>query len=326
MKRYQNAFRLIPIAIKIVYKILFINELYYLPWLKKQVKQIEDDNNEQLPNYHKRFRLHTIGIGIIFITFLETLHNQRITKKQLESALLFSGLTPLFDDLFDDMQYTKEEIYPLTEKKIQRGNLHEKICIGLFEQIAQRNDYRDFTSVFQKVIDYQLISKKQFDKNITHNEIIDITFGKGGYSLLLCLEAIMPNGYSSEEVAAFYQMGGVIQLTDDIFDTYIDRIEGILTVATTTKDMNALRQYYDAEVHKNIAQFEALPYPKRNIDAFLLQYRLIISRGWVALDQLQALQTESKDIFNLENYTRKQLVCDMELWRNLKKSLAYTIA
>jgi hypothetical protein len=325
MKRFRKALRLIPIFIKMAYKVLFMNELYHLPWLKKQVKKIENDNNEQLPDYHKRFRFYTIGIGTLLITWLETLHNQRFTKKQRETALLFCGLTPLFDDLFDDMHYTKEEIYALTEKRIQRGNLHEKICIGLFEQIEHRNGYSDWASVFQKVIDYQLISEKQFDKNITHDEIIDITFGKGGYSLLLYLEAILPNRYSPEEAAAFYQMGGIIQLTDDIFDTHKDHTDGIMTVATTTKDMNALRQYYDAEVHKNITQFEALPYSKRNIDAFLLQYRLIISRGWVALDQLQALQAASKDNFNLQDYTRKQLICDMELVKNIKKSLAYTI-
>ncbi len=326
MKRYLNAFRLIPIFLELAYKVLFVNELYHLPWLKKQVKQIEEDNNAQLPDYHKRFRFYTIGIGTLLVSWLETLHNQRFTKKQREIALLFCGLTPLFDDLFDDMQYAKEEIYGLTEKKIQRGNLHEKICIGLFEQIEQRNRLSNWAAVFQKVVDYQLISEKQFDQNITRDEIIDITFGKGGYSLLFYLEAILPNGYTPEEAAVFFQMGGVIQLTDDIFDIHKDYTDGILTVATTAQDMNVLRRYYDAEVHKNIAQFEALPFSKRNIDAFLLQYRLIIGRGWVALDQLQALQRESNGVFDVKNYTRKQLICDMELLKNIKKSLAYTIA
>lgn len=326
MKRYKNAFGLLPIFLKMAYKVFFVNYQYHLPWLKKQIKEIENGNNEQLTDYHKRFRFYTIGIGTIFIFWLETLRNQRITKTQREIALLFCGLTPLFDDLFDDMAYTKEEIYLLARKKIQRGNLHEKICIALFEQIEQRNAYSDWINIFQKVIDAQLFSKKQFDKSISCDEIIDITFAKGGYSLSLYLEAILPKSYSSTEAEAFYQMGGIIQLTDDIFDIFEDYNAGILTLATTTKDMNVLRQYYDIEVNKNIAQFEALPYPKRNIDNFLLQYRLIISRGWVALDQLQALQMENQGIFQLQNYTRKQLICDMELLKNIKKSLVYTIS
>ena len=324
MKRWQNALRLTSIFSKMSYKVFVINTLYHLPWLKKQIIEIEIENKKQLPDYHKRFRLYTI-IATIFITWLETLRNQRLTETQRETALLFCGLSPLFDDLFDEMQYSAVEISLLSQKKIQRGNLHEKICIALFEQIEQRNGYLDWTSVFQKVIDYQVVSKKQFDKNISREEIIDITFGKGGYSLLLYLEAILPKGYSQEEAEAVYQMGAVIQLTNDVFDTFKDRNEGIFTLATSTKDMDELRCYYDREVNKNITQFEALPYPKRNIDDFLLQYRLIISRGWVALDQLQALQKESNGVFQLHDYSRKQLICDMELWRNIKKSLRYAI-
>jgi hypothetical protein len=324
MKRWLNAFRLIPIFLKIAYKVFVVNALRHLPWLKKQINKIESQHGEQLPEYHKRFRLYTI-IATIFITWLETLRNQRLTETQRETALLFCGLTPLFDDLFDEMQYSAEEISLLSQKKIQRGNWHEKVCIALFEQIEQRNRHLDWTSIFQKVIDYQIISKKQFDKNITREEIIDITFGKGGYSLLLYLEAILPKGYTAAEAEAVYLMGAVIQLTNDIFDTFKDRNEGIFTLATTATDINALRKYYDLEVQKNIAQFEALPYPKQNIKDFLLQYRLIISRGWVALDQLQALQTQSNGVFKLHDYTRKQLICDMELWRNIRKSLGYTV-
>ncbi len=325
MKHWKNALRLIPIFSTIAYKVFVINGLYHLPWLKKQIGAIESQQDEQLPAYHKRFRLYTI-IATIFITWLETLRNQRLTQTQRETALLFCGLTPLFDDLFDEMQYTAEEIALLSQKKIQRGNLHEKICIALFEQIEQRNGHLDWTNIFQKVIDYQVISQKQFDENISRDEIIDITFGKGGYSLLLYLEAILPKGYSEAEAEAVYLMGAVIQLTNDIFDTFKDRNEGIFTLATSTQDIYALRKYYDAEVAKNIAQFEALPYPKQNIKDFLLQYRLIISRGWVALDQLQALQTQSNGVFKLQEYTRKQLICDMELWKNIKKSLRYTIS
>jgi hypothetical protein len=324
MMRWRNAFRLIPIFFKIAYKVFVTNALYHLPWLKKQIQAVEREHHEQLPEYHKRFRLYTI-IATIFVTWLETLRNQRLTETQRETALLFCGLTPLFDDLFDEMQYSAEEISLLSQKKIQRGNLHEKVCIALFEQIEQRNVHLNWTSIFQKVIDYQIVSKKQFDKNISREEIIDITFGKGGYSLLLYLEAILPKGYSPAEAEAVYLMGAVIQLTNDVFDTFKDRNEGIFTLATTATDMHALRQYYDSEVAKNIAQFEALPYSKRNIHDFLLQYRLIISRGWVALDQLQVLQTESNNIFTLHDYTRKQLICDMELWRNIRKSLAYTV-
>jgi hypothetical protein len=322
--RYKNFFRLIPLFLKLAYQVFVQNRFWHLPWLKKQVQIIETEANEQLPKtYHKRFQLYTI-IATIFIAWLETLRNQRLTAAQRETALLFCGLTPLFDDLFDEFQYSAAEITSLSQKKIQRNTLHEKICIALFEQIEQRNSKLDWTTLFQQVIDYQIVSKKQFDKNISEEEIIDITFGKGGYSLLLYLEAILPNAYSEAEAKAVYQMGAIIQLTNDIFDTFKDRNEGIFTLATTAKNIHSLRKYYDEMVQQNIAQFEALPFPKENIQDFLLQYRLIISRGWVALDQLEALPMDSEGVFQLHEYSRKQLICDMELWENIKKSLIYT--
>ncbi len=325
MLRIKNAFRLIPIFIKLLYKVFIVNELKTLPLLQAKLKAIENSANETLPkSYKKRFRLYTI-IATIFITWLETLRNQRLTAKQCETAILFCGLTPLFDDLFDDYHYSATEISLLSQKKIQRDNLIEKICIGLFEEIEQLNGHLAWTSIWQQVIDYQVLSQKQLSENITSAEIIDITFGKGGYSLLLYLEAILPNDYATAEAEAVFQMGAIIQLTNDIFDIFKDRNEHIATLATTSKDIKLLRDFYDNEVEKNITQFKKLPYPERNINDFLLQYKLIISRGWVALDQLEALQTADNGIFQLENYTRKQLICDMELWKNIKKSLLLTI-
>jgi lipoprotein signal peptidase len=325
MQRIIIGFRLIPVFLKLLYKVFIVNEFKNLPLLLSKIKAIENKVQESFSKeYHKRFRLYTI-IATIFISWLETLRNQRLTYQQQQTAILFCGLTPLFDDLFDEYHYSSTEINQLSQKKLQRGTLIEKICIGLFEEIEQINGHLAWTDLWQKVIDYQVVSQKQLDKNITKSEIIDITFGKGGYSLLLYLEAILHNDYTKEEANAVFQMGAVIQLTNDIFDIFKDRNEGIATLATTENNIFDLREYYDIEVQKNINQFQTLPFPSRNINDFLLQYRLIISRGWVALDQLQELQTEDNNRFILEKYTRKQLICDMELWKNIKKSLIYVI-
>jgi hypothetical protein len=325
MRLIVNTFRLLPIFIKILYKVFFTNKLHHKPILINKIKQLEIEFETQLDTaYHKRFHLYTI-IATIFISWLETLRNQRLNQQQKTTALLFCGLTPLFDDLFDDFHYSKTEITLLSQKKLQRHTVIEKICVALFEEIEQLNGHLEWTELWQKVIDYQINSLEQKNPAISKMQIKDITFGKGGYSLLLYLEAISPNAYSQAEADAVFQMGGIIQLTNDIFDVFKDRNEGIFTLATSTSDMNDLRVFYENEVQKNIQQFKKLAFPAQNINDFLLQYMLIVSRGYVALDQFQALQDRDNGHFKLHQYSRKELICDMELWRNIKKSLLYTL-
>lgn len=321
-----NILRLILVFINLTFKVFVINKLRNEPILINKIKNIEKQYGETLDkSYYKRFHLYSI-IATTFVSWLETLRNQKLNKNQKETALLFCGLTPLFDDLFDDFHYSKEEITLLSQKKIQRDTLIEKICIGLYENIEQLNGHLAWTELWQKVLDYQIISQNQKNETTPLSELKEITFGKGGYSLLLYLEAILPNAYSKAEAEAVFQMGAVIQLTNDIFDVFKDRNEGIFTLATKANDLYELRRYYEAEVNKNITQFKALPYPKSNINNFLLQYMLIVSRAYVALDQFQALQDRDNGNFNLHQYSRKELICDMELWRNIKQSLKYTLS
>jgi hypothetical protein len=326
MQVLKNIVRIFILALKMLYNVFIISPLYHFPFLKNQIKTIEERFGESLPKaYHKRFRLYVI-IATIFITWIETLRNQRLLQAQKQVALLFCGLTPLFDDLFDDFEFSDTEITLLSQKKIQRGLLQEKICIALFEAIEHRNGSSNWSDLWQKVLDYQIASKAQQGNTLHHSDIQDITFGKGGYALLLYLEAILPKAYSHAEGEAVFQMGAIIQLTNDIFDIYKDREAGVRTMVTMTTDMHEFRRFYDHEVSKNIAQFRQLPYPKANIEDFIFQYKLLVSRGWVALDQLQSLQRNEADaLFHLRHYSRKQLICDMELWQNIKQSFRYSL-
>jgi hypothetical protein len=66
----------------------------------------------------------------------------------------------------------------------------------------------------------------------------------------------------------------------------------------------------------------ALSIHKNKKNDFLQLQNLLLSVGNVAIEQLENLPTNS-DYFLPSNYTRKQLVCDMELWSNRKKWFYY---
>ena len=325
MRSFVNALLLIPIFLKMVYNVFVVNEMRYKSYLWRALKQLQKKHGEKIPqHYKKRFDLYT-KIATIFISWMETLHGEKLSKKQTQMALLFCGLTPLFDDLLDEEHYSAEELYLLSRKQPQRNTLMEKICVGLFEEMEKLRTDMGWTSRWQEAMTYQISSQKQFGRQLSNDEIKDITYGKGGYALLLYLDAMLPDGYSKAEGEAIFQMGALIQLTNDIFDIYKDSRAGLSTLATRCTDVQKLSDYYHSEIEKNMQQFRALDYSPFHIRKFLLQYQLLLSRGKVALGQLLALQKKAGGNFNPDRFSRRDLICDMELWRNIRKSLLLTI-
>lgn len=72
---------------------------------------------------------------------------------------------------------------------------------------------------------------------------------------------------------------------------------------------------------------EELPYSKARVIQFMEYYTLgVISRCLVCLDQYEALQHNSNNgKFEIDLYSRKELICDMEKFENLMKALKIDI-
>jgi hypothetical protein len=256
---------------------------------------------------------------------VETLRGQPLSESQKQIALLFCGITPLFDDLLDEENYSAEELNTLIKKQLQRGTLTEKLCIGLFEEMERAQPDLRWVAQWQKAMESQLNSQRQMKEEPSVEEIREITTAKGGYALLLYLDAILAGAYGQDEADAIFQMGAIVQLTNDIFDVYKDSRAGISTLATRCSDVETLKNEYIKETDKNMQQFDSLNYHPFRVRLFLLQYQLIVSRGKVALDQLLELQRCSGAAFDATRFSRKELICDMERWPNIRKSLLLTI-
>jgi hypothetical protein len=265
---------------------------------------------------------------MILLHVTADLRNQPLKPKDQRLALLLFTLIPIFDDLMDDYQYTESEILKLVQKELPRQHLLEKVCIHLFDEIEKRTGQSVWSETWQKVLDAQLESQKQMNRNqadVDSAWLKQVSFDKGGFTLTLFLETVLPNRHSEAEKQAFYQLGAMIQLTNDIFDLYKDMQMKITTLVSHTQDMNAFRSFFETHLRLNLQMFNELPFPKANRDRFNMHYLFVIGLGLVALDPLQALQKTSQGKFQLPTYTRKQLICDMELRHNIIKWLQYVV-
>lgn len=171
----------------------------------------------------------------------------------------------------------------------------------------------------------QLKSLKQKTGKLSKEETYDLTNQKGGSSVLFYRAAIFPAASESEK-HILYKIGGLIQLTNDIFDVYKDREAGIHTALMYCTQIGEIREYFSNQVNAVYKESFQLSCSAKTIQSFLELLSLsFFSRGFVCLDKLAASEKIHGGKFNLHNYSRSQLICDMDTKKNMLRSAAYHI-
>ncbi|NOZ45424.1 MAG: hypothetical protein GXO79_01430 [Chlorobi bacterium] len=224
----------------------------------------------------------------------------------------------LFDDFFDLKGLDRQEIKEL----MNRENAQQKIAeVSLFEYFRNRilkniKNYELLNEITQKIYFAQVGSQKQKSNELNENDLKNITFNKGGYSFIFYALPFF-NELNETEQNAIFNMGALYQLENDIFDVYTDNMNGVKTLITEALHISIIKKIYNSQLQVTISAFKKLPYKSQNIQKFLINNLLIISRGEVCLNQLQKLADKTAGKFCIENYSRKELICDMEKMSNI---------
>jgi hypothetical protein len=178
-------------------------------------------------------------------------------------------------------------------------------------------------SALGKVYEAQVNSKKQQDPGCSLSLIHDTTFFKGGTSLLFYRTAFQPSP-SESETDLLYKLGGIMQLANDIFDVYKDRENGTRTLVTEAEHIDDITNLLTSQLAGCIKQSVETGFPAKNIKQFLSILSIgIFSRALVCLEQLKGLEASTGNRFQVHQYTRKQLICDMDTLRNILRSATY---
>ena len=116
---------------------------------------------------------------------------------------------------------------------------------------------------------------------------------------------------------ALYEVAGLQQFCNDLFDMYKDCQGKSYTLANTCQDFSNLKTFF---FEKNKALFQkvsALPYPKKDKEYFMIRMLLIICSGLVAINYMIKLEKIQGKPVNWFTLSRKELVIDMEKPKNL---------
>ena len=254
------------------------------------------------------------------------LRGKTMTDKERMASTCQGAMTGLGDDFFDKQRLSEASLKDFIERpELFNGNTaSEKLFLNFYKAaLANAPKPTQMQEQIYRVYHAQLLSKQQAKPGLSYEVIKDITLRKGAESLLY-YRTVFENPFKKGEEKMLYCLGGLMQLSNDIFDVYKDHQKGISTLVTTATKIKELRFLYSALLKIGMEAAYKSGYRKKNTREFIGIISIgIFSRCYVCLEQLEKNEKRSGNIFDLKQYQRKDLICDMDTAANKWKSLKY---
>jgi len=308
-RKFSNLLYLFPHLIRTAYKYAYQSN-----------PSIEGVNFQHLESKQLDRISYYIFLNRLIIDAFAVLRNRKLSKHEIELGALLGAFTPIYDDLMDDKNYKHQELLKLSKGV---GEM-ENVFLQMFDQLRLKHqDIETFNRYFEKAgvaQDDSITLQRNAETDI--ESLREIMNTKGGYFCLL-FRSGLDHALSLEEETAVYQLGGLTQYVNDIFDIRKDHLDQLVTVPIKIQNKEALRVDYENAISACYQSFKNLPYHPNHFRKFFLQIHLMLSRGFVALDQYQAVAKQKP--FIIASLSRSELVCDMEKPIHVIKNLRYTI-
>ena len=244
------------------------------------------------------------------------LNNRLNNKAEAKRNLLFFLMSVLYDEIIDENKMDEASINQLLlQPEIAKPTqFNELALIYIHQQLLNEvEDKESYLDALYKTHDVQKESKKQFNASTPIEDILRITLQKGGYTLLMCRHYIStPSNQLVDD--CWYHLGGLIQMTNDLFDTYKDTQAGIYTFANKIKKIDVIIEMFNQQVTNFNTSINLMPYNKFKKIEFAINLALIPSFGYIAIKQLEKLKSSDNTLPNFKKVDRKHLIVDMETW------------
>lgn len=301
-------------------------------FLKKHIHGIlesakaSNDGSLDDSDFKKITHYYGLAVPAILGDAICALRGYSMTDKE-RLALTYQGaMTGLFDDFFDKFEMTDEQVLAFMEapEKIKGSTSAENLFLIFYRNaLIHAHNPILVSDYLRKVYQAQIESKKQAAPGLSIKEIKDITFEKGGVSVLF-YRASMSHPFIEGEEDALYSIGGLMQFGNDIFDLYKDLNNNIHTLLTTTDHINSIRSQFKEQLEISFQKTKNLGYSLKMKKKYLQLISMsLCSRCFVCFDQLEAKEKQTQNIFMPKMYDRNDLVCDMTLLKNKLKTINY---
>lgn len=296
----------------------------YLSPILEPLKQ-HNDGSLCHKDFKKIEKYYSVAVPAVLGEAFAALRGKPLTHHERLAATYLATTTGLYDDYFEQQTLTDAYIENLYRHPEQYPGQNDNERLGSqcwVKALSMGPDRATTIGLAHRVQQAQIDSRLQVSPQIDAATIRDITFRKGGYSVLIYLSILHAPMHPANE-AMLYKAGALLQLENDIFDVYKDSRDDIRTLATTAVDIAPLRQEYNLLWQQLIEAVHQTPYAAAGKRAFIHIISAIVSRGFVCLDMLALRQKEQGGSFNPWTLPRKALICDMEKPINLLRTIHY---
>jgi hypothetical protein len=317
----MNFFRLLQAYIFLGYKIFWQNRRDTHQLIHVLIDLLKREGASPLSlEQIRRIKFYTLQ-SCLTNSWFSKMRGCEPTAAERENALCLGAITPIVDDLNDELGLTSSVIL----KRLKTDQTSEFVSVRYLYSTLLKNSPKDFERAFVEALTMQDHSLSQLGKSkLSVAEIETITYNKGGswtflYRMVLC------NNLVHGEKEAIYNLGYLMQLTNDVFDVYKDYSKQ-QTLITDTDDIKPVAKRYKAQVIEVMNQFRMLDHEQGNIEKALIEIGIIAARGLVCFDFLIGSQEVNNNKFLPDKMTRQQLVCDMERPINVLGALKYSLS
>lgn len=296
---------------------------------KHLLDQIEEKWNGQFDRvtYYKIFNSQAIYIPSVCHAFA-SLHGGKISLLEEQRFLHYFICSSLFDNFWDRKSLSIEQLTALSfsPTTYPANNFDEKVFQYAHQWLLKQvHDEDSYMEVAQQVFKAQHDSLKQMDGSIHWEELLSITERKGGYSVELC-SFYWDEPSSTELRGLWYRLGALIQLTNDLYDVFKDSRDGMFTLPIMMKRIEEVKTLHKKWTDEISMLLNQIPVEKKKKETCRIHLMGIAAFGRIALEQFELLEKRDQNLKNWSTYSRKELIIDMELWKNLWKWLKLTHA
>jgi hypothetical protein len=319
MRSLYEYVRLFFLVVKTVFK-LKNQQTFIRLNLLPVIKQYQKDKELSEYDLYKMIHYYSLGVVVMLGDYFCILRGDKLSDRERKGLTYMAAISTMYDDFFDELNLEKSVIENMTYSpetfipSTGRERLFNELTLKAIENIGLKTL---LDSTRKELLEIQWLTKEQNKKGrFTWQELKDNTMNKGGWSFLFYRSAL-GNEISEEEKAIVFQIGGLLQYSNDIFDVFKDKEDGIYTQANSEEDIEMVVKDFELEMNKTFEMCKSSGYSSNVTNDLLQSLYLLCARNMVCLSQFQQVQKKHGGVFKVHELSRKELVCDMEKTSNL---------
>ena len=326
LKSVVHIIRFLPFYVKLYMD--YKRVLKYTKQLFKEVKLNFENGDLLIDKQNQRRMRDYILIQTLWTAGFCLLRGQRIKDNELKAVVNISALAPLYDDFFDKVEMPSKKIHALvnTPFDYKPDSDIELLFLEFSKRIHENvNNIPFYLENAKNVFKAQYESKQLVSDNLLDRDFVKrVAFNKGGKTVI-CMCNLLNEKLSTEEYRLMHQLGGIAQYLDDIFDLREDYLEGRQTLANPVQNVSSLKRSFLNEIKNFKVNLEISAYSKSDKMAFFVPISYILGATLLCTKRYESLEQKTNGEFRIEEYSREDLVVDMDLWSNRIKAFKLSL-